>query len=190
MEEYKTHLEIRKGAKSLTLGTKSLLFGGHQFLIHPLLVLIAWVKLYKSFPSWREAVCIFIHDWGYWGVVDLKGAEGDKHPEYGANIADRCLGKEWKEFILGHSSFYIARNGVGRSRLLGPDKYWHCIIPLWAYKLLTVPSGEFKYYRSIKHARQVTGPNEPDSVWYKKLQEVCRKKVDNDYFIDTKKLSK
>ena len=173
----------------MKLGTKSLLFGGHQFLIHPALVLIAWVKLYKSFPSWRELGCIFIHDWGYWGVDDLKGKRGDHHPEFGAKIATRLLGCEWGDFILGHSAFYIARKDVAQSKLFAPDKYWHCMISLRFFKALTVLTGEFKYYRNIKHARQVAQPHETDQEWWGKLQKVCSEKIDGKFKIDKKSLA-
>jgi hypothetical protein len=174
----------------VTLGTKTLLFGVHQFFIHPLLVIIAWVKLYRSFPSWRELLCIAIHDWGYWGVVDLKGAEGDRHPEVGARIATRLLGPEWGDFILGHSSFYSVRNGVKQSKLLAPDKYWHCMIPLWFFKILSVPTGELRYYRTRQHARQVAAVHETDEQWWAKLQQICLQKIDGAYLVDTERLAK
>lgn len=53
-------------------GTKSLLFGVHQFIWHPLTVLLAWIKLY-GWPAWEELVCIIIHDWGYWGKSNMDG---------------------------------------------------------------------------------------------------------------------
>lgn len=142
------------------------------------------MKLYKSLPSWRESFCIFIHDWGYWGKPNLKNSDGDKHPELGAKIAGKLLGKEWHDFILGHSSFYMARNNIPKSKLFAPDKYWHCLIPLWAYKILAVPTGEFKHYREIKHARQVSELNATDAEWWSKLQEVCRAKINGDFEIN------
>ena len=173
----------------MTLGTKTLLFGVHQFIWHPLFVLLAWVRLYGSFPSWRELVCIIIHDWGYWGKPSLKCADGDKHPELGARIAYHLLGYEWKNFILGHSSFYIERNQIPRSKLMAPDKYWHCMIPLWLYKCMAVPSREFAHYRGVKHARQVSKQDgEPDWVWWARLQIVCYEKCNGDYKIDREKL--
>ena len=174
----------------MKLGTKSLLFGGHQFLIHPLLVLIAWVKLYRSFPSWRELICIFIHDWGYWGVADIKGERGDRHPECGGRIALKLFGPEWQNFILGHSSFYITRMGLERSKLLAPDKYWHCMIPFWLYKALTIHTGEFKYYRTLQHARQVTALDVTDEQWWAEIQKVCAQKVKGTFVIDKTKLAK
>ena len=172
----------------MKLGTKTLLFGGHQFLIHPILVTVAWVKLYRSFPNWKELLCIFIHDWGYWGMIDLKDASGDMHPRYAAKLAGKWLGKEWEDFILGHSSFYIAREGIEKSKLLAPDKYWHCLIPLWFYKLLTVPSGEFKHYRELDHARQVADRTASDEVWWENIQDLCVKKIKGNYIIDNNKL--
>jgi hypothetical protein len=173
----------------MKLGTKTLLFGVHQVFVHPLLVTIAWVKLYHSCPTWREMFCIVIHDWGYWGKPNLKDADGDRHPERGAEIAGRLLGPEWRDFILGHSSFYIIRSGVKRSKLFAPDKYWHCMIPLWIYKVLAIPSGEFKHYRELKHARQVSELQATDAEWWTKLQKVCNDKVLDVYKIDQNNLS-
>lgn len=47
-------------------GTKSVLFGAHS-VVHSIMVIIAWKKLYFKWPSWKEIVCIFLHDIGYWG---------------------------------------------------------------------------------------------------------------------------
>lgn len=173
----------------MTLGTKTLLFGVHQIFIHPLMVTIAWIHLYGKIPGWRELICIFIHDWGYWGKKDLKGAEGDTHPLLGAKIARKLFGKEWENFILGHSTFYARRNNIPVSPLMAPDKYWHCMVPLWFYKILSVPTGEFKHYRELKHARQVAEDHDSDAQWWEKLQKVCKEKADGTYKIDANKLS-
>lgn len=198
----------------MTLGTKTILFGVHQFFLHPFLVLIAWVKIYKSFPSWRELICIFIHDWGYWGRTNLKDADGDKHPELGAKIAHWLFDRvewetmcgfatngeqtttrwpvrstKWQDFILGHSSFYTIRNNITESKLFAPDKYWHCMIPLWFYKVLAIPSGEFRHYRELKHARMVAEEKVTDTEWWSKLQSVCRDKVNGEYKINIDHLS-
>lgn len=174
----------------MRLGTKTLLFGVHGFFIHPILVLIAWVKIYHEFPSWRELVCIIIHDWGYWGKTTLKDKDGDNHPEFGANLAGKWFGKEWHDFVLGHSNFYIIRHGVSRSKLLAPDKYWHCIIPIWFYKIISVPSGEWNHYRSVTNARQVGPLTDSDEMWWKKIQDRCREKVNGTFTIDYGKLEK
>jgi hypothetical protein len=172
----------------MNLGHKTILFGVHQFIIHPVLVLLAWIRLYKSFPCFKELFCIVIHDWGYWGKPSLKDADGDKHPELGAKIAERLFGEYWRDFILGHSSFYVKRNGLKESKLMAPDKYWHCMIPLWFYKFLSVPTGEFKHYRELSHARQVAPNYEPDEIWWANLQKVCLEKVKGCYKINIKLL--
>lgn len=70
----------------MKIGTKSVLFGCHQFAIHPWFVALAWTKLY-GFP-WdpRLWVAFFVHDLGYWGKPNMDGPEGETHVELGANI--------------------------------------------------------------------------------------------------------
>jgi len=71
----------------VSIGTRSLLFGVHQFAIHPIIVFIAWWKLY-GFPfDPRLWVCFVVHDWGYWGKQDMDGPVGEAHPTVGARIA-------------------------------------------------------------------------------------------------------
>ena len=174
----------------MTLGSKTLLFGVHQVFIHSVLVTWAWVKLYGSVPTWREMLCIMIHDIGYWGRPSLKCADGDKHPELGAKIAGKLLGPEWSDFILGHSTFYCKRNGLEPSKLMAADKFWHCLVPLWFYKILAVPTGEFRHYRELKHARQVSGRETSDAEWWANLQRVCYEKVNGTYKIEEANLCK
>lgn len=63
----------------IPMGTRSLLVGAHQFLWHPLTVFLSWHDLYGKWPNWKVCVCIFIHDWGYWGCKDMEGKEGWHH---------------------------------------------------------------------------------------------------------------
>jgi|WetSurMetagenome_2_1015567.scaffolds.fasta_scaffold00003_170 hypothetical protein len=82
----------------MKIGTKSILFGAHCFLIHPLFVLLAWWKLY-GFP-WdpRLWIAFFVHDLGYWGKPNMDGPEGETHPDLGAKIMsvfDRGI-KTWE----------------------------------------------------------------------------------------------
>jgi hypothetical protein len=67
-------------------GTKSLLFGAHQLLLHPLLVAAAWIKLYGFTWDIRIWIAFFVHDLGYWGKPNMDGPEGERHPETGAKI--------------------------------------------------------------------------------------------------------
>jgi len=73
----------------MRVGTRSILFGVHQFAWHPLTVALAWHSLYKRWPKWHEWVAIACHDLGYWGKPDMDGPEGRTHPMFGAELAAR-----------------------------------------------------------------------------------------------------
>lgn len=70
----------------MSIGTRSLLFGVHQFAIHPVIVFIAWTKLYGFPYDPRLWVCFLVHDWGYFGKKDMDGQVGETHPTVGAAI--------------------------------------------------------------------------------------------------------
>ena len=80
----------------MRVGTKSVLFGAHQFLIHPFILAIAWWRLY-GFP-WdiRLWVAFFVHDLGYIGKPNMDGPEGESHPELGANIMHFLFDWSWE----------------------------------------------------------------------------------------------
>ena len=84
-------------------GTKSLLFGVHQFVWHPITVWMAWVWLFRRLPNWKETICIIIHDWGYWGKENMDDEEGEKHPEWAFHFASKHLGKSYGLLCLYHS---------------------------------------------------------------------------------------
>ena len=116
-------------------GSWSVLFGCHSS-IHSILVIIAWVKLYKRFPRPWELICIFIHDIGHWGKDYLDDIEQKRqHWELGAKIAGRLFGNKGFLFVAGHD-FY---SGHPNSPLLKPDKYSFYIAPkLWLFSNLLV----------------------------------------------------
>ncbi len=72
----------------MSIGTRSLLFGVHQFILHPIFLFIAWWRLY-GFP-WdpRLWVAFFVHDLGYFGKPNMDGPEGEEHPILGARIVE------------------------------------------------------------------------------------------------------
>ncbi len=108
-------------------GTWSVLFGCHS-LMHSLVVLVAWIKVYRSFPAFWELVCIFLHDIGHWGKNYLDDYELKKqHGELGAKIARVLFGQKGYDLIIGHNPY----NGAPRSRLYMPDKYSWVIVPVW-----------------------------------------------------------
>ena len=108
-------------------GTWSVLFGCHS-PIHSLVVIVAWVKICRSVPSWWQVVCIFLHDIGHWGKDYLDDYEQKKrHGLLGAKIA-RCLfGQKGYDLIMGHNIY----NGSPKSALYEPDKYSWVIAPIW-----------------------------------------------------------
>ena len=130
-------------------GTKSILFGVHQFILHPLVVFAAWVWLYKKLPTWKESICIIIHDWGYWGKERMDDAEGERHPELGARIAEKMLGAECRDLCLLHSRHYARNVGKEPSRLCWADKFSILFEPWWLYLPRAWASGELFEYREV-----------------------------------------
>lgn len=123
----------------MKIGTKSLLFGVHQFLWHPWTVAKAWRKLYGKWPTWEQALCILVHDWGYWGKPNMDGPEGKTHPEAGARLAAWIISRlallrgasivdafflsyEVYKFTVCHSSAAAKKLGQKPSALYYADK--------------------------------------------------------------------
>ena len=128
-------------------GTKSLLFGVHQFAWHPITVALAWRKLYGEWPCWRIAVCIVVHDWGYWGCEKMDDDKGEMHPCLGAKIAERLLGVEYAYVVLAHSRHLARKLQLEPSKLCWPDKLSHIFYPVWLYWFLSTITGEIKEYK-------------------------------------------
>lgn len=128
-------------------GTKSLLFGVHQFIWHPITVYVAWIWLYRSLPNWKECICIIIHDWGYWGKGNMDDEEGEKHPEWAANWATWHLGNQYGYLCCYHSRHLAKKEGQEPSRLCWPDKFSILFEPWWLYLPRAWMSGELKEYR-------------------------------------------
>jgi len=149
----------------MNVGTKSLLFGVHQFIWHPITVWLAWVHLNKSYPRWWECVAIFTHDLGYWGKSDMDGEDGRTHPVAGANLAynwtyklGRWCGlnhvaasgrahRAWTQAI-GHSRYYAQANNLKVSTLFFADKCAILFDPKYWYLFRAILSGELEEYIS------------------------------------------
>lgn len=149
----------------MKLGRRSILFGVHQFLWHPITVLIAWWRLY-GWPGWRELVCIFIHDWGYWYAPDMDGEEGEKHPELAAKPAGKWFGPEYRDLCLYHSRHYARRAGVEPSRLCWADKLSILYDPRWFYLLRARLSGELREYRETAAKAGFIPLTASDQEWF------------------------
>lgn len=100
----------------MKIGTKSVLFGVHQFAIHPWFVALGWWKLY-GFPTqlWLW-IAFFVHDIGYLGKPNMDGPEGEEHPWTGARIMYWLQGA-W--LFLRQPVFYE------RHFSWSPMRWWH-----------------------------------------------------------------
>ncbi len=161
----------------MNVGTKSLLIGVHQFLLHPLLVAIAWWKLYGVPWDPRLWLAFVVHDLGYWGKPNMDGPEGEKHVEWGACFMDTWFGQEWGSLCRYHSRFAARRDGKQFSRLCVADKLVTTIEPWWLYLPRARLSGELSEYMSLTKASSegskyatmhVHHPNEKQ--WYLNIQ--------------------
>jgi len=161
----------------ISVGTKSLLFGVHQFLLHPISVTLAWRDLYGIWPNWREFICIFIHDWGYWGCPNMDGPEGEEHPKYGARLAYRHLGIYWYYFCITHSRYFAAKLRMEPSKLCWADKLAIKYDPWWTYLPRAVLSGEIHEYRKLAANFGETPLSTSNIEWYKWAQKRMIKKA-------------
>lgn len=155
----------------MKVGTKSLLFGVHQFIWHPVTVTLAWRELYGTWPEWKEFVCIIIHDWGYWGKPNMDGPEGEEHPILGANIASFLFGREYYTFCLFHSRHYSRKSGEIPSRLCWADKLAIHYDPWWFYLPRAWLSGELKEYRKVANKSGFISIRANHREWFNKVRE-------------------
>lgn len=154
----------------MQIGTRSLLFGAHQFALHPLCVALAWRRLYGRWPrDPRVWVAFVVHDLGYWGCADMDGAQGALHPLRGANLMGRwfdapdiaCWDGRWWRFTAGHSRTVARRLGIPTSPLMAADKLATVLMPLWLYAGLCRLTGEWREYRD-RWVAAGSYPGQPD----------------------------
>jgi hypothetical protein len=175
--------QLRAGENRMKIGTKSLLFGAHQFVIHPISVAIAWRRLYGRWPNWWQAVCIAVHDWGYWGCPNMDGPEGTNHPEWGARLARCIVGRlSWTNLPIhafdlcsGHPRHYARLHEFPVSPLMPADKLGAVLPSWWVYLPMARATGELAEYRAeADRYFQETGRGIPatatDREWYTWLQ--------------------
>ena len=164
---------------NLSIGTRSLLFGAHQLILHPVCLAIAWTKLYGFPCDFRLWIAFLVHDWGYYGKRDMDGAEGQTHPELGANIMGYLFGDEWRRFCLYHSRFYSKQAGADVSRLCIVDKKATSLVPWWVYLPMVKFTGELDGYMSLCHelGNEEKCPTSP-RVWHSGMLKFLNKYVD------------
>lgn len=149
----------------MKIGTKSLLFGVHQFIWHPLTVTLAWKKLYHTWPSFKELLCIIVHDWGYWGSDNIDGTVGELHPQRSAQII-KFLGKKYVDLVVLHSRHLARSLNRTPSKLCWADKLSITFDPWWFYLCRAKLSGELKEYRTRAASPKYVGIDRTDKEWY------------------------
>lgn len=161
----------------MKIGTRSLLFGAHQFILHPILIAWSWIKLYGW--SWHPLLWLsfIVHDWGYWGRAAMDSEDGENHVFLGAKIVGFFGGPKWEQFNVAHSRFWCRRMSIPSSRLCIADKYTIALHPARLYIWMTRFTGEILEYKSVqKHVDEVgqhkivdASFNE-DMIWFLNLQ--------------------
>lgn len=149
-------------------GTKSLLFGAHQFLLHPLFLALAWWQLYGPPLDVRLWVAFLVHDWGYWGVENLDDAVGQRHPELGGQIMAQLFGPTWGAFTRRHSRHYARIEGADPSPLCAADKLVLCLTPAWLYLPMVRATGELQQYLELARANDFYTGDDPQE-WHRLL---------------------
>lgn len=188
----------------MQMGTRSVLFGAHQFILHPLFIACAWWKLY-GFP-WdpRLWVAFFVHDLGYLGKPNMDGPEGESHPWFGAKftswlfdtsvvfpsrfaktfgrLLDLIFGQDaygmnWYSLVLYHSRFIARKYDLPKvSKLCVADKLCIAITPAWLYLPMAKATGEIKEYMRLAKAWHGSGDDERQ--WYADVQAYLRRWVE------------
>lgn len=176
----------------MKVGTKSLLFGLHQFFTHPTFVLAGWIKLYGFnslvYEWWKLLICILIHDWGYWGSPNIDGEEGEKHTEWAATKVEKWDKLDYINNIyvpFHHSYYYLCRYhsrflakkfGNKPSALCWADKLGTTMMPAWLWVNLGRLSGELPEIMNVPKHREALG-NESDPYKYFALYKEYVKEV-------------
>lgn len=141
----------------MKVGTKSVLYGAHCLFIHPVFVLIAWIKLYGWPWDPRLWVAFFVHDLGYWGKPNMDGEEGEMHPELGAILMHKWFDRSWYSeywynFCRFHSKSYAINLNAKPSPLYAADKLAMALEPKWLYMLRVKLTGEIHEYFAMSRS--------------------------------------
>lgn len=171
-------------------GTKSLLFGVHQFIWHPVVVLLAWIELY-GLPNWKELLCIIIHDWGYWGCENMDDEKGQRHTEFAAMIICKLLNMRkisynydeippfnyestcFYNLCLLHSRHYAKSVNCRPSKLCYADKLSMKYEIRWLYLLRGKLSSEVQEYKHRCVRLGYLGRCVSYEDWFDYVQKKC-----------------
>jgi hypothetical protein len=165
----------------MKVGTRSLLYGVHQVIWHPIFVYFSWWWLFGR-PSFGEAIAIVIHDWGYWGKPNMDGPEGDTHPEWAALFFEKRGRPDLADLCRGHSRFWAKKKGVALSKLCYADKLGNAAMPIWLWSAAAMATGEYEdYCTAEKH--EVTEEDvrkKGVSVWFREYRYLVFKIIGQD----------
>lgn len=154
---------VKEAWRKVPIGTRTLLVGTHNPLVHTFVIAEAWRRLYGFTLDPRLWTAFLVHDLGYWGKKNIDGEEGEKHPILGASIMHKLFDDKqpnesfvYNDFCLYHSRFYAKRTaelmGEGHeakdfiSPLCYADKLAICILPKKVWMFLARLSGELVEY--------------------------------------------
>lgn len=159
----------------MKIGSRSLTYGVHCAIWHPITLALAWRYLYDKWPRWHELVAIFFHDWGYWGKENIDGPEGKLHPYRGAWIAAHVVGfirglpnffdAETYWFTVLHSRDVAEHCGEDPSPLYHADKYSVYFDPTKFYLFRARLSGEMTEFKSYAIEKGDLPANVSDEAW-------------------------
>lgn len=107
-----------------------------------------------------------IHDWGYWGLSDMDGEEGERHPIWAAELAWQYLDRPYQKYSKKemktknfwyytdlcryHSRFYAKKHDCEPSKLCWADKKGSALMPTWLWVFLGSLTGEIAEYMNCK----------------------------------------
>jgi len=144
----------------MKVGTRSLLFGIHQFFVHPITVAISYYRIYGFPIDPRLWVAFVVHDWGYWGCDEMDGPGGREHPQLGYRIMKALFGHDWGQWTRCHSREYCKLHGLVPSTLCVADKAAITVLPTNVYLAIACLTGELDEYMKSSKGRFGDTPKE------------------------------
>lgn len=184
----------------MKIGTRSVLFGVHNPIIHSFFMFWAWVKIHgwtKDLLDPRLHFAFLLHDIGYWGCESMDGPDGEMHPVKGSEIMRKLFGDDWGNLCRWHSGTMVEMDAESLSeypgqwlpspkpepsKLYAVDKLASPLYPRWLYKILSHLSGEWQEYAEIHFSGTVEAVfDRPPAVVLKIEEEDDNTKLLSDF---------
>lgn len=149
----------------MRMGTKSLLWGCHQFALHPLFTLWGWVRLYGwGSLNLQSLLAIIVHDWGYWSCPSMDGHRGASHPIRFWHHYGTVWYSEMCDLVWGHSRHLCQKLKMEPSLLCWADKLGTALMPSWLWALMAAASSEGYEYMTNANGNDYVPAEEP-TIW-------------------------